>query len=164
MQHRPTDPTTICSVQEITELLRRMSRGETGAAERVRELLRDQMRTYARHFRSEEGLQTTALVNEVYLRIRGRQPDEWLDRRQFLDAAAGAMLDVLAEQGDDEARRLETALGTLRELDGEAARVVEYRYLFGFDSADVAATLDIGPEAAERKWRLARAFLYREMQ
>jgi len=133
-------------------------------------------------------LQTTALVNEAYLKLRGTHA--WNDDAHFMRAAALAMrhalvnhavarlagkrgsgtialpltaaLDV-AVQDDDTMLALNEALSRLACDSARLAQVVECRYFAGYDDAETARALDISERTVRRDWNLARAWLHREL-
>lgn len=139
-------------------------------------------------------LQTTALVNEAYLRLRELRQIDWRDHRHFFSAAAGIMRRVLIDQAragrsekrggeavritldDDIASKnghldngvdlimLDTALHRLHEQDRTQAQIVELRYFTGLSIAETAHTLSLSPATVKRKWTLAQAWLYRELK
>jgi RNA polymerase sigma factor (TIGR02999 family) len=133
-------------------------------------------------------MQTTALVNEAYLKLRGTHA--WNDDAHFMRAAALAMrhalvnhavarlagkrgsgtialpltaaLDVAVED-DDTLLALNEALGRLACGSARLAQVVECRYFAGYDDAETARALDISERTVRRDWNLARAWLHREL-
>jgi RNA polymerase sigma factor (TIGR02999 family) len=133
-------------------------------------------------------LQTTALVNEAYLKLRGAR--NWNTDVHFLRAAALAMrhalvnhavarlagkrgdgaiplpitaaLDVAVED-DATVLALNEALGRLARDSLRLAQVVECRYFAGYDDAETARALDISERTVRRDWTLARAWLHREL-
>ena len=139
--------------------------------------------------RSGHTLQTTALVNEAYLRLRELRHIDWQDRPRFLAVAAGTMRRILVDQarafradkrggdvlrvtldeqipGDDSAvdlLALDAALTRLCAFDVDIARVVELRYFGGLGVAETGEALGLSPATVKRKWALAQAWLYREL-
>ena len=135
-------------------------------------------------------LQTTALVNETYLRLRELRQIDWRDRRHFFSAAAGIMRRVLVDQarasradkrGGDALRvtlddniagvddgidliMLDAALKRLSQYDEAQARIIELRYFAGLSIAETAETITLSPATVKRKWTLAQAWLYRELK
>jgi RNA polymerase sigma factor (TIGR02999 family) len=163
-----------------------------GLADQLIPLFYDDLKRLARRERSRVGagatLQTTALVNEAYLKLR--RTASWNTDAHFLRAAALAMrhalvnhalarlagkrgdgavplpitaaLDVAAE--DDVAMlALNDALGRLASDSLRLAQVVECRYFAGYDDAETARALDISERTVRRDWTLARAWLHREL-
>jgi RNA polymerase sigma factor (TIGR02999 family) len=136
-------------------------------------------------------LQTTALVHEAYLKLRGSEG--WQDDTHFLRAAALAMRHALvnhaearvaAKRGggaphlelndslaipsplalDETMLALDEALGRLARESARLARVVECRFFAGFDERATARALDLSERTVRRDWTLARAWLYRELR
>ncbi len=161
-------------------------------ADQLMPLFYDDLKRLARRERSRVGaggtLQTTALVNEAYLKLRGSQG--WNTDVHFLRAAALAMRHALVnhalarmagKRGDgvaalpltdalevaieDDATvlALNDALGLLALSSVRLAQVVECRYFAGYDDAETALTLNISERTVRRDWALARAWLHREL-
>ncbi len=131
-------------------------------------------------------LQTTALVNEAYVRLVGGQKIEWQNRAHFFGVVAQVMRHVLIDHarrlqyikhGGDRERvsledvavmpraaellALDDALNELARLDPRKARVVELRYFGGLSIEETADVLDISVMTVRRDWRAAKAWLYR---
>jgi len=145
------------------------------------------------HLRAERPgrtLQTTALVHEAYLRLVDTRRMRWESRAHFLSVAAQAMRRILVDAARargarkrgrnaavvplDEAgplapRReasliaLDDALTALAEVDPRKSRVVELRYFGGLSVEETAAVLRVSPETVHRDWRVAKAWLLREL-
>lgn len=163
-----------------------------GLADQLIPLFYDDLKRLAHRERSRVGagatLQTTALVNEAYLKLRGTR--SWNTDVHFLRAAALAMrhalvnhavarlagkrgagaialpitaaLDVAVED-DATMLALNEALGRLARDSLRLAQVVECRYFAGYDDAETARALDISERTVRRDWTLARAWLHREL-
>ncbi|HEX6832914.1 MAG TPA: ECF-type sigma factor [Rudaea sp.] len=161
-------------------------------ADRLTPLFYDDLRRMAHRERRRVGagatLQTTALVNEAYLKLRGTRA--WNDDAHFLRAAALAMrhalvnhalaavaekrgggaavvpldqaLEVVVES-DETMLALNEALGRLAQESLRLAQVVECRYFAGYDDAETARALDVSERTVRRDWTLARAWLHREL-
>jgi RNA polymerase sigma factor (TIGR02999 family) len=142
--------------------------------------------------RPDHTLQATALVNEAYLRLIDVKKMHWQDRAHFLAMAAKMMrrilvdsararaahkrgggaatvsiTDALDELSDDQGldmMRLDDALKALAHKDPRKSRVVELRFFGGLSVEESAAVLDISPETVMRDWKVARAWLMREMK
>jgi RNA polymerase sigma factor (TIGR02999 family) len=144
-----------------------------------------ELRTIARreHFRAgtPQTLQTTALINETYLKLCRRA--DWASRAHFLGCAATAMRhllidgararlsakrtapEVLPVEGEDaELIRLGDALGELARLDPELARLVECRFFAGYDEVETAEVLGVNERTVRRRWVKARAWIHAQMQ
>ncbi|MFO1078356.1 MAG: ECF-type sigma factor [Planctomycetota bacterium] len=139
--------------------------------------------------RSNHTLQPTALMNEAWLRLSRADP-RWRDHAHFVRTAARTMRRVLVEHARSRARdkrdggnrltlttellgdggrpedllTVEDVLGRLEALDPELARIVELRVFGGLDHPAIAAATERSLRSVERGWRLARAFLARELQ
>jgi RNA polymerase sigma factor (TIGR02999 family) len=136
-------------------------------------------------------LQPTALVHEAYLRLIGDENVHWEGRGHFFAAAAEAMRRILVEQArrkagpkrgghlrrvqldeiddpgiqrDDRLVRLDEALAELEKHDAEAAALVKLRYFAGLGHQEAAEVLGIGRRAADRRWALARAWLFEQIE
>jgi RNA polymerase sigma factor (TIGR02999 family) len=142
-----------------------------------------------RRERPGQTLQATALVHEAYLRLAGAGRP-WTDKRHFLAIAARSMRQILVERarargaqkrwgamdrvslteslvaaaGEDAMLpALDEALTRLEQLDPEQARIVELRYFVGLSVEEAAGALGISPATHNRRWTLARAWLFREL-
>jgi RNA polymerase sigma factor (TIGR02999 family) len=180
-------------VADITLLLRKWRRGDREAAERLAVALYDELRRIARHhMRRERGnhtLQTTALVNEAYLRLTGVRM-EYEDRVHFFAFAAQTMRRVLVDHARSRgyAKRgggaaaialedgamalpdrsaeivaLDEALFELARRDPRKARVIELRFFGGLSVEETAIALSVSPQTVLRDWSLAKAWLTREL-
>lgn len=145
--------------------------------------------SYMRRERPGQTLQATALVHEAFLRLAGAGTP-WTDRRHFLGIAARSMRQILIERarargaqkrwaaldrvpltdslvqgpaGDAMLPALDEALRRLEQLDPEQARIVELRYFVGLTAEEAAEVLGISPATLKRRWALARAWLFREL-
>jgi RNA polymerase sigma-70 factor (ECF subfamily) len=186
---------TISSEPDVTELLLEWRRGERDALDRLTPLVYDELRRLAhRYMRNERGghtLETTALVNEAYLRLANQRRVEWQDRAHFFAVTAQVMRHVLidharrrhyAKRGGAEAQQvpleeahamsneraaelvaLDEALDKLAQLDPRKARVVDLRYFGGLSLEETADVLEVSVMTVRRDWRAARAWLYKEV-
>ena len=182
------------SSPDITRLLQAWGSGDPLALERLTPVVFEELRRIARcHMAGERGgrtLQTTALVNEAYLRLVDSAHVRWQDRAHFfaissqlmrrilVDAArargsakrwgAGgrASLDdgMIAEKGRSrELIALDEALDALAKFDALKAKVIEMRFFGGLSVEETAEVLKISPQSVMRDWKLAKAWLEREM-
>jgi RNA polymerase sigma factor (TIGR02999 family) len=166
--------------------------GISALADQLMPLFYDDLKRLAHRERSRVGagatLQTTALVNEAYLKLRGAQG--WNTDAHFLRAAALAMRHALvnhalarqagkrgdgvvplpisdalevAVEDDASLLALNDALGQLASTSLRLAQVVECRYFAGYDDAETALALNISERTVRRDWTLARAWLHREL-
>jgi len=178
---------------EVSQLLRAWSDGEKAAADRLMPLVYEELRQIARRQmrrqRAGHTLQTTALIHEAYLRLVGESDAPWQNRAHFFGVAAKAMRHILvdharsrqaAKRGGaaqrvtlDEAAlvsaepaelvALDDALQSLAALDPRKSQVVEFKYFGGLTVKEIAEVLQVSPETVARDWRLARAWLLREL-
>ncbi|HET7294833.1 MAG TPA: sigma-70 family RNA polymerase sigma factor [Vicinamibacteria bacterium] len=179
----------------MTDLLVAWSRGDAAALERLAPLVESELRLlahrYMRRERPGHTLQTTALVNEAYLRLVGQRDPRWQNRAHFFGIAASMMRRILidharkvayAKRGGGapripldeacvvgEARAaelvaLDDALQALAQVDERKCRVVELRYFAGLSVEESAEVLGVHPDTVTREWRRAKAFLRRELE
>ena len=178
----------------VTGLLMAWRGGNDAALEELVPLVHEELHRIARGCmrgeRAGHSLQATALVNEAYLRLMGAQQVDWQNRVHFLAVSARLMrrilvdfarskkyqkrgggaqavtLDealVVAEPGRD-LIALDEALDALGKLDERKARVVEMRFFGGLSVEETAAALGVSGDTVMRDWRLAKAFLLRELR
>ena len=179
---------------EITRLLQAWSSGDEEALDRLTPLVYDRLRRVARHYMADERsghvLQTTALVNEAYLRLFDCRELKWQDRahffavcarlmrriltdiarsNQYFKRGAGAPHIALDEALDGGAKMsadilsLDDALGSLAKMDARKSQVVELRFFGGLSVEETAEVLKVSKETVFRDWRLAKAWLLREL-
>jgi RNA polymerase sigma factor (TIGR02999 family) len=179
---------------DVTSLLVAWSEGDEGAlTELVPRVYAELHRLAHHHMRGERRdatLQTTALVNEAYLRLVDTSRIRWESRGHFLAVAAQAMRRILvdAARARDADKRggsaphvpiedvplaalepsaslvaLDEALDVLAGVDERKSHVVELRYFGGLSVAETAAVLHVSPETVHRDWRVAKAWLHREL-
>jgi RNA polymerase sigma factor (TIGR02999 family) len=181
------------SSDDITGWLARWRDGDETALERLVPLVYQELhRLASRYMRGERSghlLQTTALVNEAYLRLHETNRIEWQDRNHFYATAARAMRRVLVDfararkqhkrnggcqvsldealtiDGDRSADvvALDDALTTLAKLDRRQSQIVELRFFGGLTEPHIARVLGISPRTVSSEWRLARSWLLREL-
>ena len=157
----------------------------------VYEELRRMARGYVRREGPENSLQATALVHEAYLKLVDARVAEWQDRAHFFAISARLMRRILVDAarakgagkrggaairvelnesldgaplGGDQMARLDDALGALAKFDARKAEVVELRFFAGLSVDETAEVLKISAQSVMRDWKLARAWLAREMQ
>jgi RNA polymerase sigma factor (TIGR02999 family) len=155
----------------------------------VYEELRRLARRYMAKERSPQTLQATALVNEAWIRLAGVPSPVWKDRAHFCAIAAHAMRELLVERARARSAQkrggsrvrvslndgiaaenagmdvllLNEALDRLQVIDPDLGRIVELRFFGGLSIEETAAALDCSAATVKREWRLARAWLRREM-
>jgi RNA polymerase sigma factor (TIGR02999 family) len=180
--------------KEVTQLLIAWSNGEEEALEKLVPLVYDELRRIARRYMRREPaghtLQTTALVNEAYLRMIEQKGMKWQNRAHFFAISAQLMrrilvgmararhahkrggearqvsLDealVISEERASELVALDEAMNELAALDPRRSRVVELRYFGGLSVEETAEVLKISPETVMRDWKRAKAWLYTEL-
>ena len=182
------------SQQRVTELLAHWSDGDDAALAELTPLVYEELRHLAHHFmegqRPDHTLQTTALVNEAYLRLADQTNPRWQNRTHFFAVAARAMrqilvsyarsqrsqkrgggalkveLDEVAVVSPEESKEivdLHEALERLTTLDSRKAQVVELKYFGGLNYDEMAEVLKISRITVRRDWRFAKAWLYKEL-
>jgi len=178
----------------VTELLRAWSDGDDDALERLMPLVEAELRrlagAYMRRERREHTLQTTALVNEAFLRLTDARSVRWQDRAHFLGISARLMRRVLVDHARHRgyqkrgggAQRvtlheglatsdpaldvvaLDLALDALAKVDVRKSRTVELRFFGGLSVEETAEVLQVSPDTVKRDWRLAKLWLLRELE
>ena len=178
---------------DFTERLDAATRGSSDAVDALFPLVYDELRSYASGLLKHPGevnVEPTGLVHEVYLKLVDQTRATYENRVHFLAVAARALRRILVDHarkskalkrgGDRRAVTLhstilgqapapvdvldlEDAMHRLAEEEFRAAKVVELRFFSGLDIPAVASYLDISVPTAERDWRFARAWLYREL-
>ena len=178
----------------VTQLLQQWSQGDDAAVVELTPLVYDELRRLAHHFmegqRPNHTLQTTALVNEAYLRLADQTNPRWQSRAHFFAVAARAMrqilvsyarsnqaqkrgggafkieLDeaaILSPEQSKEIIDLNEALERLGTLDSRKAQVVELKFFGGLNYDEIAKVLKIARMTVRRDWEFARIWLYREL-
>ena len=179
---------------EVTQLLIQWSNGDKAALDKLMPLIYEELRQLARHYMNRERaghtLQTTALVNEAYLRLINRKQVHWQNRAHFFAIAAHLMRSILvdharshayAKRGGgarkialDEALAvsqqraadvvaLDDALKRLAEIDRQQSRIVEMKFFGGLTIEETAEVLGLSPATIKREWSTAKAWLYHEL-
>jgi RNA polymerase sigma factor (TIGR02999 family) len=182
------------SRNDISELLVAWGGGDESALERLMPLVYDELKRLAhRYMRGERAghtLQTTALVNEAYLRLAKWKDVHWQNRAQFFAVSAQMMRRILvdfarerqylkrgggalqvslseaaafADGVETDLVALDEALTTLAKVDLRKAQMVEMRFFGGLSIAEVADVLKVSEETVNRDWRLAKVWLLREL-
>ena len=183
------------SIQHVTRLLRAWGQGEDAALEELLPLVHQELRRLARRYmfgeRPGHTLQTTALVNEAYLRLVNSRQVSWQNRTHFFAISAQLMRRILVdyarargsqkrgggvpkvtldeelmapqEKGQDLVA-LDDALKALAHIDPRKCKVIELRFFGGLSVDETAEVLKISPDTILRDWRLAKAWLAREMR
>jgi RNA polymerase sigma factor (TIGR02999 family) len=182
------------SAAEITRLLVAWGEGDRAALEALAPLVDAELRRlahrYVRRERPGHTLQTSALVNEAYIRLIDWRNVRWQNRAHFFGVSAQLMRRILVDFARDRRRlkrggaalqvslgeaepvaveraedlvALDEALGALAEVDPRKARVVELRFFGGLSVDETAEVLEVSAETVMRDWRLAKVWLLREL-
>jgi RNA polymerase sigma-70 factor, ECF subfamily len=184
---------TQISEEEVSVLLQAWSNGDQFALEKLTPIVYNELHRLARHYlrgeRTEITLQTTALVNEAYLKLVDFKRMRFKDRAHFFAVSAQLMrrilvdharrqnlkrgggiqhisLDQVIELGPERGAdfvMLDDAMNKLAEFDPRKARVVEMRFFGGLSVEETADVLNVSSVTVMRDWNTARAWLYREM-
>jgi RNA polymerase sigma-70 factor, ECF subfamily len=195
--HREEDQDAVglVSPREITKLLTAWSQGDPVALEKLAPLIYEEFRRLAHYYmrrqRPGHTLQTTALVNEAYLRLAGQENPNFANRSHFLAVAAKAMRQILVDHAKASHRQkrgasateieldeaavllpqpprelldLNDALDRLAKLDSRKAQVVEMRYFGGLSQNEIAEVLKVSIVTVRRDWVFSKAWLYTELQ
>lgn len=185
---------TAPSPKEITQLLLAWGHGEQAALDQLIPLVHDELHRLAKLFMSKERpghmLQTTALVNEAYLRLVDSSRVRWQNRAHFFAVSAQLMRRILVDfarsrhnlkhggairkvpldealiishEKTDDLVALDDALHTLAALSPRQSQVVELRFFGGLSMNEMAEVLKVSEATVRRDWSLARAWLHREL-
>jgi RNA polymerase sigma-70 factor (ECF subfamily) len=184
-----TDP----NPNEISGLLRAWSDGDQSALKALTTIVYEELRRLARHYMRQEHpghtLQTTALVNEAYIRLVDYKRMQWQDRAHFFAVAAQVMRRILVDHArshnikrgagvphvalDDVAVvsgdrtgdlvALDDALNALARLDPRKVEIIEMRFFGGLSVEETAEVLKVSPATVRRDWSIAKFWLYREL-
>jgi RNA polymerase sigma factor (TIGR02999 family) len=178
----------------VTQLLQQWSQGDDAAVVELTPLVYEELRRLAHHFmegqRPNHTLQTTALVNEAYLRLADQTNPSWKNRAHFFAVAARAMRQIVVDYARsyqsqkrgggavkvelDEAAivspeqskeivDLHEALERLATFDARKAQVVELKYFGGLNYDEMAEVLKISRVTVRRDWEFAKLWLYTEL-
>jgi len=182
------------TTEQVTQLLIDWSNGDKAAVDKLIPLVYDELRRLARYYMRRERvgatLQTTALVNEAYMRLVDQKNVQWQNRAHFFAIAAQLMRRILIDRarkrynskrgGDvrkvslDQAAivstgrssdlvALDEALTDLEAIDQRKSKVVELRFFGGLNIEETAEVMSISPATVQREWSMAKAWLYREI-
>ena len=186
--------TPLPSQQEVTQLLGDWSGGDEGALEKLIPLVQPELHRLAHYYMSRERaghtLQTTALLDEAYLRLVENAERGWQNRTHFVAAAAQLMRRIMVDHArerqslkrgggaakvtldeaalvtetrSEELLALDEALEKLAVQDPRKSQIVELRYFGGLTMAETAGFLDTSLRTVEREWNMAKAWLYRAL-
>jgi RNA polymerase sigma-70 factor (ECF subfamily) len=179
---------------EITELLLSWSNGDKTALEELTPLVYPELHRLAKRYmqreRSAHTLQTSALINEAYLRIVDQEKVEWHDRAHFFSVAAQVMRHILIDYARSHTRAkrgagathvpltetatvtreraaefvaLDDALNRLARIDSRKSQIVELKFFGGLTMDEIAEVMKLSTITIKREWRSARAWLHLEI-
>lgn len=179
---------------EVTQLLLAWGAGDAAALEQLLPLVQDELHRQAHRYLRRESpghtLQTSALVNEAYLRLIDQQQVQWQNRAHFFGIAAELMRRILLDHARGHARAkrgggavhvpldeaatvsgqraaeflaLDEALQELTRFDVRKGRLVELRFFGGLSHEEIAEVMGLSLRTVEREWRKARAWLQRAL-
>jgi RNA polymerase sigma factor (TIGR02999 family) len=179
--------------KDLSRLLRAWSNGNQAALNGLTPIVHNELRRLAHHYmereRSGHTLQTTALVNEAYMRLVDYKRMQWQDRAHFFAVSAQVMRRILVDHarshnikrgrgvqhvaldevavisGDrtDDLVALDDALDTLAQLDPRKVQIIEMRFFGGLSVEETAEVLKVSPATIRRDWSIAKFWLYREL-
>ena len=180
--------------ETVTDLLVQWREGDEAALDRLIPLVYKELRRMAGYYmrgrRPGDTLQTSALINEAYLRLADHKNMRWQNRAHFFAVAAQAMRRILVDhararyaakreggflkvsldqaadigqQRSAELIALDDALKELAEFDARKSRIVELRYFAGLSVEETAQVLEVSPVTVKREWRAAKLWLLRAM-
>src|SRR6201982_2638182 len=180
--------------QEVTQLLGDWSGGDEGGWEKFFPLVQPELPRLAHHYMSRERaghtLQTTAILNEAYLRMVDNTKPLWQNRTHFVAATAQLMRRIMVDHArehhslkrgggalkvtldeaalvtetrSEELLALDEALERLAAQDARKGQIVELRYFGGLTVEETAEFLKLSQRTVEREWTMAKAWLYREL-
>jgi len=179
---------------QITNLLIDWSNGDQAALEKLVPMVERELHRLAHNYMRRENpnhtLQTTALMNEAYLKLVDQKKTHWQNRAHFFGIAAQIMRRILLNYARDQHRKkrggkavqislsdasvvyleraaeliaLDEALERLFKFDERKGRVVELKYFGGLEVEEIAEVLKISPITVSRDWKFAKAWLFREI-
>jgi RNA polymerase sigma factor (TIGR02999 family) len=185
---------TDAQTHEVTQLLIDWSNGDQAALDKLVPVVDRELRRLAHHYmrgeRPDHTLQTTALVNEAFVRLVNRKSIQWQNRAHFFGIAAQLMRTILvdharshacakrgggagrleldealavSQQKASEVIALDDALKALALIDPQQSRIVELRFFGGLTVEEAAEVLHVSPATIKREWSSAKAWLYREL-
>lgn len=180
------------NTKEISKLLRVWSDGDQSALNGLTPIVYDELRRLAHYYMERERpgntLQTTALVNEAYMRLVDYKRMRWQDRAHFFAVAAQVMRRILVDHArshnlkrgaginhialDEVAAvvdrtadlvALDDAMNALARIDPRKVQIIEMRFFGGLSVAETAEVLKVSPATVRRDWSIAKLWLYREL-
>jgi RNA polymerase sigma factor (TIGR02999 family) len=188
------DMSSSSSAAKVTHLLMAWSEGDQSALEMLTPLVHDELHRLAHHYmkgeRSGHTLQTTALVNEAYVKLIDQRRVKFRNRAQFYALAGTLMRHILVDHArsrnylkrgggaqrlsldkaltvcgdrDEGLVALDAALNRLTAIDARKSKVVELRFFGGLSVEEIAEALDLSSVTVMREWRMAKAWLYNSL-
>jgi RNA polymerase sigma-70 factor, ECF subfamily len=185
---------TQAQTHRVTQLLIDWSNGDQSAFDKLMPLIDEELRRLAHHYMSRERvghtLQTTALVNEAFLKLVNRKNLQWQNRAHFFGLAAQVMRTILVDHARSHASAkrgggtrnleldeamlvsqekasevvaLDEALKQLALIDPRQSRIVELRFFGGLTVEEAAEVMRVSPVTIKREWSTAKAWLYHEL-
>ena len=185
------------SPQEITRILHQWQNGSREALDRLMPLVYSELHTLASRQLAREWrhnrLQTTAVVNEAYMKLFDQREVDWQNRGHFFAIAAQVMRRIIVDHARRDLRSkrgggsvhvaldiaastptaspvdavdalaLDQALRELEQVDPDHGRIVELRFFAGLTVEETAAVLGVSPTTVKREWAIAKAWLYRAL-
>src|ERR1700686_1654547 len=181
------------ALDDISKLLRGWSDGDRNALDKLTAIVYDELRRLARRYMKRErpghSLQTTALVNEAYMRLVDYKRMQWQNRAHFFAVSAQLMRRILVEHArrhnlkrgggvqhvsleetalvgvdqDADLVALDDAMNALARIDPRKVQVVEMRFFGGLSVEETGEVLKVSPVTVKRDWRGAKVWLYREL-
>ncbi len=182
------------TTEQITQLLAGWGRGDAAALDELTPLIYNELHRIAhRHMRRERPghtLQTSALINEAYIRLIDQREARWQSRAHFFAIASKLMRRILVDRArskgyakrggnaqqvsldegmaapggrDTDLVALDDALKDLETVDERKCRIVDMRFFGGLSLEEIGEALEISVPTVEREWRAARAWLHRAM-
>lgn len=179
---------------QVTQLLIKWSNGDKAALDKLMPLIHEELRRLAHQYMSRERsghtLQTSALVNEAYIRLVNRKGVQWQNRAHFFAIAANSMRSILVDHArshayakrgggahkitlDDELLgsqqraaevvALDDVLTQLADIDPQQSRIVELRFFGGLTIEETAEVVQLSPATIKREWNIAKAWLYHQL-
>ena len=180
--------------QDVTELLLAWNQGDDQALARLMPLVQDELHRLAHHYMAREQpghtLQTTALLNEAFIRLVDSRRVRWQNRAHFFAVSAQLMRRILVDSARERGRQkrggdltevpldvaldipderspdlvaLDEALKTLAAFDERKSKVVELRFFGGLSVEETAEVLRVSPVTVMRDWGMAKVWLLREL-
>lgn len=185
---------TEAQTHDVTQLLIDWSNGDKKALDKLVPIVEQELRRLAHHYmrgeRPGHTLQTTALVNEAFVRLANRKKVQWQNRAHFFGISAQLMRTILvdharshacakrggraeklelnealvvSQQKASEVIALDEALKELEAIDPRQSRIVELRFFGGLTVEEAAEVLHVSPITIKREWSTAKAWLYRRL-